>query len=135
MRNMNRYACSSLFFSFFSKFLFSGDLHLLWLRKMGSTQERRFYIWIQVLRRQGPELIAIVMSTHHKKKTTTTRKVSHSCQNQQNDSWSIQTHTHTHSHSFPMLLNFLIASSPFPPWPSVIYYCIKKNIKKFWWNS
>lgn len=37
--------------------LFSGNIHLLRLRKMGSTKKGRFYFWIQVLRRQGPELI------------------------------------------------------------------------------
>lgn len=57
---MNRYRTSRFNLKqksfIFSRFL--GDLHLFRLWKVGSTQEGRFYIWIQVLRRSGPELIA-----------------------------------------------------------------------------
>lgn len=38
-------------------FVHPGHLHLLRLRKVGSAKKGRIHFWIQVLRRQGPELI------------------------------------------------------------------------------
>lgn len=38
-------------------YLFSGDLHLLWLWEVGPEEEGDVYIRIQVLRRSRPELI------------------------------------------------------------------------------
>lgn len=65
----------------FVLFSFTGHLHLLRLRKVGSAKEGGFHVWIQVLRRQRPELISLCKFCSHnvkKKNRKKRRKLQHS---------------------------------------------------------